>query len=122
MSASHLRGLGDSSQLSQLVLARFLPATVRHHEAGDAQSTSEAEAPHKHSVAGFPVLAGVLKHRSSAAVLLRPGHFTEGAVTAGLQCVAGVPREQPHTRKSHPERGDKMFLLQRLNKVWKEKS
>lgn len=91
---------------SQLVFAGLLPAAVRHHEAGDTQSASEAKAPYKHLVAGLFVLADILKNWTGAAFLLRSGCFTECRITTDLKPCAHVSSAQSHTRKSHPAERD----------------
>uniref|UniRef100_A0A3B5QYA0 Uncharacterized protein n=1 Tax=Xiphophorus maculatus TaxID=8083 RepID=A0A3B5QYA0_XIPMA len=85
---------------SVLISARFFPAAVRHHEAGDPQCPGEAEAPNKHFVGRLPVLADILENRF-AALLLRSGRPAECRVATHTQGQPHVARAE--TRESHPE-------------------
>lgn len=92
---------------SELIFAGLLPAAVRHHKAGDAQSTSEAKAPYKHFVVGLFVLTNVLKNWTIAAFLLRSGRFTECCITTDLKPPTHMSGAEMDTRESHPSKIDK---------------
>uniref|UniRef100_A0A3P9PHT8 Uncharacterized protein n=1 Tax=Poecilia reticulata TaxID=8081 RepID=A0A3P9PHT8_POERE len=85
---------------SVLISARFFAAAVRHHEAGDPQSPSEAEAPNKHFMRRLSVLADVLENRL-AALLLRSGRPAECRIATHTQGQLHMARAE--TWESHPE-------------------
>uniref|UniRef100_A0A3B3UA27 Secreted protein n=1 Tax=Poecilia latipinna TaxID=48699 RepID=A0A3B3UA27_9TELE len=100
---------------SILISARFFAAAVRHHEAGDPQCPSEAEAPNKHFMRRLSVLADVLENRL-AALLLRSGRPTECCVATHTQGRLHMARAE--TWESHPEetsRGPQILKMFKSN-------